>query len=63
MLVTALSPVIGYEKASQIAKSAQQEGCTLREAATKSGLIDAAQLDKIVNPQEMVGNTTPVFEL
>ena len=62
MLVTALSPVIGYEKASQIARTAQQEGSTLREAATKTGLIDAARFDQIVDPQEMVGNSTLVFE-
>ena len=62
MLVTALSPVIGYEKASQIARTAQQEGSTLREAATKTGLIDAARFDQIVNPQEMVGDSTLVFE-
>jgi len=61
MLVTALSPVIGYEKASKIAYAAQNEGSTLREAATKSGEIDEKQFDEVVNPQKMVGDTTLNF--
>jgi len=55
MLVTALSPVIGYDKASRIAHLANDEGLTLREAAVRSGLIDAARFDQIVVPSAMVG--------
>jgi fumarate hydratase class II len=55
MLVTALSPVIGYDKASAIAHKADDEGTSLREAAIKSG-ISAAEFDKIVVPAHMVGN-------
>jgi fumarate hydratase, class II len=56
MLVTALSPVIGYDKASQIAHRALQEGITLRQAALSSGLIDERRFDEIVDPQKMIGN-------
>jgi fumarate hydratase class II len=56
MLVTALSPVIGYDKASAIAHKAGDEGTTLREAALASGYIDAASFDRIVNPAAMVGH-------
>jgi fumarate hydratase class II len=56
MLVTALSPVIGYDKASVIAHKAQNEGTTLRDAAIKSGYISAEEFDKIVVPANMVGN-------
>jgi fumarate hydratase, class II len=55
MLVTALSPVIGYDKASAIAHKANDEGTTLREAALATGYIDAADFDRIVNPAAMVG--------
>ncbi len=56
MLVTALSPVIGYDKASEIAHTAQKEGSTLREAAIKSGFIDAKQFDSVVDPTKMISN-------
>ena len=56
MLVTALSPVIGYDKASAIAHKAQDEGTTLRDAAVKSGAIRAEDFDTIVVPAQMVGN-------
>ncbi|CAM4337266.1 class II fumarate hydratase [Kerstersia similis] len=56
MLVTALSPVIGYDKASKIAHLANDEGTTLKAAALKSGFIDEAQFDAIVNPALMVGH-------
>ncbi|AXC10093.1 Fumarate hydratase class II [Acidisarcina polymorpha] len=62
MLVTALSPVIGYDNASKIAHTAQDDGSTLREAATKTGLIDAKKFDEVVNPQNMVGDTTLNFD-
>jgi fumarate hydratase, class II len=55
MLVTALSPVIGYDKASAIAHKANDEGTTLREAALATGYITAADFDRIVNPAAMVG--------
>ena len=56
MLVTALSPVIGYDKAAQIAHKAHVEGTTLREAALASGLIDAGGFDAAVDPAKMVGD-------
>lgn len=56
MLVTALSPVIGYDKASAIAHRAFDENITLREAALASGNISAQEFDKIVMPVHMVGN-------
>jgi fumarate hydratase class II len=55
MLVTALSPVIGYDKASAIAHQANDHGTTLREAALASGYISGKDFDRIVNPSAMVG--------
>ncbi|MGC4934273.1 class II fumarate hydratase [Gordonia sp. DT30] len=55
MLVTALSPVIGYDKASAIAHKANDEGTTLREAALATGYIDAATFDDVVDPRKMIG--------
>lgn len=55
MLVTALNPHIGYDKAAQIAKRAHHEGTTLREAAIASGLVTAEQFDQWVRPEQMVG--------
>ena len=55
MLVTALNPHIGYDKAAQIAKKAHQEGSSLREAALASGHVTAAQFDEWVRPEKMVG--------
>ena len=57
MLVTALSPVIGYDKASAIAHKANDEGTTLREAALATGYISAEDFDRIVDPSTMVGDT------
>ena len=54
MLVTTLSPVIGYDKASAIAHDADRTGRTLRESALDSG-ISADEFDRIVNPAAMVG--------
>jgi fumarate hydratase class II len=54
MLVTALNPHIGYEKAAAIAKLAHQEGLTLKEAALRTGLLTEEQFDDIVKPQSMV---------
>ena len=55
MLVTALSPVIGYDNAAAIAKTAHKNGLTLKEAALASGLIDEASFDAAVRPEKMVG--------
>jgi fumarate hydratase class II len=57
MLVTALSPEIGYDKASAIAHKANDEGLTLKEAALRSGYIDAQRFDVIVDPAKMVGHS------
>jgi len=54
MLVTALNPHIGYDKAAAIAKRAHQQGTSLREAAVASGFLSAEQFDAWVRPQDMV---------
>ena len=54
MLVTALAPVIGYDNAAKIAKTAYVQGTTLREAALASGLVDAETFDIHVRPEDMV---------
>ena len=54
MLVTALSPVIGYDNASKIAHYALDHDLSLRDAALRLGLIDAKEFDRIVNPATMV---------
>jgi fumarate hydratase, class II len=56
MLVTALSPVIGYENAAHIAEAALAKGQTLREAALESGKVTEEQFDKIVVPSTMIGD-------
>ena len=56
MLVTALNPHIGYDKAATIAKKAHQEGSTLRAAAIASGHLTAQQFDQWVVAKNMVGN-------
>lgn len=61
MLVTVLSPVIGYDNAAKIARTAHSDGTSLREAAIKTGLIDASKFDEVVNPKNMVGDTTLTF--
>ncbi|GAB3650286.1 class II fumarate hydratase [Ramlibacter alkalitolerans] len=55
MLVTALNPHIGYDKAAQIAKKAHKEGTSLREAAIASGHVTAEQFDQWVRAEDMVG--------
>ncbi|MFO6419184.1 class II fumarate hydratase [Hylemonella sp. W303a] len=55
MLVTALNPHIGYDKAAQIAKKAHKEGLTLRDAALASGHVTPEQFDQWVVPEQMVG--------
>ena len=53
MLVTALSPVIGYDKASKVAHYALDHDLTLKEAALKLGAVSAAEFDRIVDPRKM----------
>jgi fumarate hydratase, class II len=55
MLVTALNPHIGYEKAAQIAQAAHREGTSLREAALKLGYVTAEQFAEWVRPEDMTG--------
>jgi fumarate hydratase class II len=55
MLVTALNPHIGYEKAAAIAKKAHKEGTTLKQAALKLGYVTGKQFDEWVRPEKMVG--------
>ena len=54
MLVTALSPHIGYDKAAKVAKHAHEQGITLREAALALGVVTAEQFDAWVKPEDMV---------
>jgi fumarate hydratase, class II len=54
MLVTALSPVIGYDKASRIAHYAMDNDLTLKEAALKLGFVTEAEFDRVVDPARMV---------
>ena len=55
MLVTALSPAIGYDNAAKIAKHAHQTGRTLREACMELGYLSGEEFDRIVRPETMVG--------
>jgi fumarate hydratase class II len=55
MLVTALNPHIGYDKAAKIAKTAHKEGSTLKEAAVKLGFLTEQQFDQWVRPENMIG--------
>ena len=54
MLVTALAPTIGYDKATEIAKSAHKNGTTLREEATRLGYASEDDFDRIVRPEQMI---------
>ena len=54
MLVTALSPKLGYDNAAKIAKKAHKNGTTLKEESLKSGLITEKEYDKVVNPKKMI---------
>ena len=54
MLVTALSPKIGYDNAAKVAKKAHKNGTTLKEEALKTGLINEKEFTKIVDPKKMV---------
>jgi len=53
MLVTALSPKIGYDKAAQVAKAAHARGTTLREEALRLGFISGEEFDRLVRPEKM----------
>ncbi len=55
MLVTVLSPRLGYDKAADIAKKAHADGTTLKEACLALGYLSAAEFDEIVDPSRMVG--------
>ena len=56
MLVTALSPIIGYDKAAKIAHDALEKNLTLREAAVASGAISGEEFDRTIDASKMVGN-------
>jgi fumarate hydratase, class II len=53
MLVTALNPIIGYDKAAEVAKKAYAEGTTLREAVVALGYLSADEFDQAVRPEDM----------
>ena len=55
MLVTALSPKIGYDKAAEVAKKAHKEGSTLKDACLALGYLKADEFDKLVRPEDMLG--------
>jgi fumarate hydratase class II len=55
MLVTALAPHLGYDKAAEIAKAAHKRGTTLREEAVRLGGISEADFDRWVRPEDMIG--------
>jgi fumarate hydratase, class II len=54
MLVTALSPKIGYDRAAQVAKAAHANGTTLREEAVRLGFVTGAEFDRLVRPGKMI---------
>jgi fumarate hydratase, class II len=54
MLVTALSPHIGYDNAAKVAKLAHEKGLTLREASEQLGLMKGAEFDRLVRPDKMI---------
>ena len=54
MLVTALAPKIGYDKAASIAKKALKNNTTLKDEIIKSGLMDEKEYQKIVDPKKMI---------
>ena len=55
MLVTALNPHIGYDRAAKVAKLAHAEDITLREAAVKLGFLTGEAFDRLVRPEDMLG--------
>jgi fumarate hydratase class II len=59
MLVTALAPVIGYDKAAEIAHHAKDHDLTLKQAALQLGYVSEADFDRIVDPRKMLGPSAP----
>ena len=59
MLVTALTPYIGYDKAAKIAKKAHRDGTTLKQAAAELGFVTSEQFEEWVRPENMVGTDKP----
>ncbi len=55
MLVTALAPVIGYDRATEIAKAAYRNGTTLKEEAVRLGYVTEEEFDRVVRPEKMLG--------
>jgi fumarate hydratase class II len=55
MLVTALNPIIGYDKAAEVAKKAHHDGSTLRQACLALGYLSGEEFDRAVRPEEMIG--------
>ncbi|MEM6899373.1 MAG: class II fumarate hydratase [Pseudomonadota bacterium] len=55
MLVTALAPTIGYDKATEIAKKAHKDGTTLKEAALALNYVTEEEYDRVVRPEDMIG--------
>jgi fumarate hydratase class II len=55
MLVTALAPTIGYDKAAEIAKTAHKNGTTLKQEAVRLGYVSADEFDRLVRPEDMLG--------
>ncbi|MDA6077858.1 hypothetical protein O0544_20860 [Edwardsiella anguillarum] len=62
MLVTALNPHIGYDKAAEIAKKAHKEGLTLKAAALALHYLTEAEFDAWVRPELMVGSLKPTLD-
>ncbi|MFN2353718.1 MAG: class II fumarate hydratase, partial [Desulfopila sp.] len=58
MLVTALTPQIGYERAAQIAKAAHHKGTTLKEEALKVVNVSEEQLEQWLDPEQMLGTAS-----
>jgi fumarate hydratase class II len=54
MLVTALSPYIGYENAAKVAKTAYEKNISLREACLSLGFLNAVKFDEVFRPEEML---------
>jgi len=63
MLVTALNPYIGYDKAAKSAKKAHSEGTTLKEAVVSLGFLTPEEYDKYVCPEKMISPTPYVSKL
>ncbi len=60
MLITALNPVIGYDKAAEVAKRAWEKGISLKEATLELGYLDEGEFDERVDPKKMLAPNIPV---